>query len=231
MLQNSPSFSIPILLEDKEILVLVKPVGMPSQPDPTGAADVFSFVKSKRGEAYLVHRLDRMTGGVMVFAKTRRAARSLSSAMAHRDEEGGGALRKTYLALAGGQISAPLTLSDYLLQDRRAQKSRVVSAGTAGAREARLIATPLGFRPTSGGEATLLSVELLTGRFHQIRAQLSAVGHPLLGDGKYGSRVKCPLALYSHSLSFPHPLSGETVSVTAPAPSGEPWQLFSDLMP
>ena len=224
------SFSPPVLFEDGEILIVLKPAGMPSQPDPTGVPDLFSCVSEKCGELYLVHRLDRMTGGVLVFAKTRRAARALSLAMAHRDEEGSGSLRKTYLAVAAGRIDEPFALTDFLLQDRRAQRSRVVPPGTRGAKVARLTAVPLGCREVLEGDATLLSVELLTGRFHQIRAQFSAAGHPLLGDGKYGSRVKCPLALYAERLTFPHPVSGETVCVTAPSPTGEIWQVFSDLL-
>lgn len=217
---NTPS--VQILYEDASVLVAVKPQGMPSQPDPTGAPDALTLASA--GETlYPVHRLDRMTGGVMVFARTRVAAAALSRQFA---DHGGDEIGKHYLAVVAGTVPEPLTLRDDLSRDARTGMAHVVPQGTG--KEARLTATPVGYAVFSGAAVTLLEVLPETGRFHQIRCQLSAHGFPIVGDGKYGSRVRAPLALFAATLTFRHPGTGALVTFRAPKPSGGVWDLFAD---
>ena len=213
---------IEILYEDAHVLVAVKPQGMPSQPDPTGAPDALTLAAAGK-TLYPVHRLDRMTGGVMVFARTRAAAAALSRQFA---DHGTDEIGKHYLAVVAGTVPGPLTLRDDLLRDARTGMARVVPAGSG--QEARLTASPIGYATFSGGAVTLLEVRPETGRFHQIRCQLSAHGFPILGDGKYGSRVRVPLALFAETLTFRHPDAGALVTFRAPRPSGGAWDAFTD---
>lgn len=217
---NTPS--IQILYEDASVLVVLKPQGMPSQPDPTGAPDALTIAAGGK-TLYPVHRLDRMTGGVMVFARTRAAASALSHKFA---DHGGDEIGKRYLAIVSGTITEPLTLCDRLLRDPRASIARVVGGGAG--QEARLSASPVASAIFAGGAVTLLEVLPETGRFHQIRCQLSSHGYPILGDGKYGSRVRVPLALFAASLSFRHPDTGLLVTFHAPPPTGGAWDAFRD---
>ena len=214
-----------ILYRDRSVLVIVKPQGMPAQPDPSGAPDAFTLAAAG-GTLYPVHRLDRMTGGVMVFARTRAAAAALSRQFAaHQDGETG----KRYLAVVSGRLPEPFTCRDFLTRDARLGIARVATASTGG-KEARLSAHPLATAVFAGGDVTLLSVQLETGRFHQIRCQLSARGNPIVGDGKYGSRVRAPLALFAESLSFCHPDTGAPVTFRAPAPADGAFAPFAGLL-
>lgn len=216
-----------ILFENKQIIAAVKPVGMPCQSDPGGDLDFLSAVGAYLGrDCYLVHRLDRGTGGVMVFAKTKESAAVLSAMFAQHQA------KKEYLAATEGVPSDPKTeLCDYLYHDARAGKSYAVDRARKGAKEALLRYETLGTATDEKGDFALLSVLLLTGRTHQIRAQLSAHGHPLAGDGKYGGRdnrvkgTKCSLWAYRLTLP-PHPLwGGERVFCSEP-PLEDPWTRF-----
>lgn len=214
-----------VIYRDKSVLVVVKPQGMPAQPDPTGAPDALTLAAAG-GALYPVHRLDRMTGGVMVFARTRAAAASLSRQFAaHEDGETG----KRYLAVVSGMVTEPFICRDFLIRDARLGMARVVTSA-AGGKEARLSASPLATASFLGGDVTLLSVRLETGRFHQIRCQLSAHGHPIVGDGKYGSRVRAPLALFAESLSFCHPDTDALVTFRAPAPTDGAFAPFAEFL-
>ncbi len=214
-----------VIYRDKSVLVVVKPQGMPAQPDPTGAPDALTLAAAG-GALYPVHRLDRMTGGVMVFARTRAAAASLSRQLAaHEDGETG----KRYLAVVSGMVTEPFICRDFLIRDARLGMAHVVTSA-AGGKEARLSASPLATASFLGGDVTLLSVRLETGRFHQIRCQLSAHGHPIVGDGKYGSRVRAPLALFAESLSFYHPDTGALVTFRAPAPTDGAFAPFTEFL-
>ena len=218
---NTPSLQI--VYKDDFVLVAVKPQGMPSQPDPTGAPDALTLAAGG-GTLYPVHRLDRVTGGIMVFARTRAAAASLS---AQFRDHGGEEIGKRYLAVVSGTVTGQLDLSDDLLRDARTGVARVVPTGTGGL-SARLRALPLATATHAGNAVTLLEICLETGRFHQIRCQLSSHGYPILGDGKYGSRVRMPLALYAEALAFRHPHTGALVTFSAPRPTGNAWDLFAD---
>jgi 23S rRNA pseudouridine1911/1915/1917 synthase len=213
------------LYEDNHILVVVKPVGIPVQADASGGDDLLSLLKAdikvryqKPGAVYLglVHRLDQPVGGVMVFARTSKAAGRLSAAL--RD----GKIKKRYLCVT--QADAPGgILADYLLKDTRTYSSRVVPEGTPGAKLARLRYEPL----ARERGLTLCRVALYTGRSHQIRVQLSHSGYPIWGDARYNPQARPgqDIALFCQSLSFPHPVGGQPVTFSA-LPSGSPWTFF-----
>ena len=203
-----------ILYEDRELLVCEKPAGLISEE---GGLPTLLRAELSLPELYCVHRLDRETGGLMVYAKTRRAAAELSAAIA------AGKLQKEYLAVVQGQPEPGGELRDLLYRDAAKNKSFVVKRMRKGVREAllsyRLLDTREGL--------SLLRVRLETGRSHQIRVQFASRGFPLAGDRKYGSALRdWDLALWSASLAFPHPVSREMLRFTLSPPKARPWDLF-----
>lgn len=203
-----------IVYEDEEILVIHKPAGLATQSAGVGQADAVSELKrylSKTKKApYLgvIHRLDQPVEGLLVFAKTPRAAASLTKQLQ------AGALNKTYLAVTFGKpLAAEADLKDYLWKD--GSVSRVVEEcdrERLGAKEARLHYHVL----NSDGETALLEVRIETGRFHQIRAQLAHAGFPILGDQKYGDEASLAVsraknvrnvALAARDLELRHPVT------------------------
>ena len=169
---------IRILYEDNHLLVVEKPVNLPVQADSSGDEDLLSLLKAylrshygKPGEAYLglVHRLDRPVGGVMVFAKTSKAAQRLSAQFNTHEA------KKRYTAIVSGRPDAQEHLTDWLYKDETTFSSRVVPRGTDGAKEARLSYSLLG----QAEKTALLDIELYTGRPHQIRVQLLHAGYPI----------------------------------------------------
>ena len=174
------------------------------------------------GDAFCVHRLDTAVGGVMVYALTRKAASQLSAYIA------GDLLEKEYLAVVEG-IPEPVegVMEDLLLKDSTKGKSYVVKRLRKGVKDAKLEYRVLRSVATINGTYSLVWVRLITGRFHQIRVQFGSRRHPLLGDGKYGSKCnKCSTALWSYRLTFPHPKTGEMHIHTANPPDRFPWNLF-----
>lgn len=223
--------SIPVLFEDNHILVVVKPVNMPTQEDESRDPDLLSVLKAdlkvrhqKPGNVYLglVHRLDRPVGGVMVFAKTSKSASRLSDAVRTRH------LDKTYVAVVHGKPKQPqATLVHWLLKDTKTNTVHVVLEGQAGAKEAILDYQTI----ASTDGLSLIKVKLHTGRSHQIRVQLAAVGCPLYGDQRYGSGLNKPgqqLALWSTELSFDHPTLKESLRFRSLPPEQHPWFLWSE---
>lgn len=219
-----------ILFEDNHLLGVVKPVNVPVQEDSTGDPDMLTLLKEDLKERYqkpgnvflgLVHRLDRPVGGAMIFAKTSKAASRLSESVRNRS------FRKVYLTVVHGKPPAlSARLQDTLLKDPGTNTVTVVRPGTPGAKDAILDYTVLG----SADGFSLLKVELLTGRPHQIRVQLSHAGCPLYGDQKYGARVNRPgwqIALWSTVVGFPHPVSRSEVVLTSLPPSSHPWNLWT----
>ena len=211
---------------DRNIVAVKKPVGMPSQPDPTGAEDAMTLTSAalaSRGEPdklWLVHRLDRVVGGILVFARNKKAAAGLSELFAAHS------LEKCYLAVTEGRAEEG-ELVDFIYKDSAKSKAFIVARSRTGVKEARLVSRALSCAETSAGVRTLAEVKLLTGRFHQIRAQLSSRGTPLVGDGKYGSRDKgaATPALYAHRLAFT--LDGRSYELkSAPPVLDYPWSLF-----
>lgn len=170
-----------------------------------------------QGEVYPVHRLDQPVSGLMVYARTKEAASDLSEQMRT------GRFQKEYLCIAEGILPHEGEMTDLLFKDAKTGKTYPVKRERKGVREAKLLYKTLSTDET----ASLCAVTLLTGRSHQIRAQFAARKHPLLGDGRYGSRHNCPLALFSCSLAFYHPETGEKLHFSQPAPALTPWQKFS----
>lgn len=222
---------IPILYEDNHLLVVEKPVNLPTQEDASGDADLLNLLKEdlkrryqKPGNVYLglVHRLDRPVGGAMVFAKTSKAASRLSDAVRTRS------FHKTYLAVVRGRPdTAEGRLTDYLAKDEKTNTVSAVAKTHAQAKEAVLEYRLAGHRDG----LSLLRVQLLTGRPHQIRVQLSSRGWPLYGDQKYGARVNRPgqqIALWSTGLSFLHPVSKQQLQFTSLPPDQYPWLLWKN---
>lgn len=216
---------ITVLYQDDCLTVCVKPAGMPSQADPSGARDLLDALEEQtKTRHYLIHRLDRAVGGVMVFARTKASAAALSAAVASHD-----GFEKTYLAILGGVCDGSGTLTDYLYHDKRLRKAFVVSRARQGVREAVLHYTRLATGDYGGNPVSLVRVQLLTGRFHQIRVQFASRGLSLVGDGKYGSRIKAPLALWASEVSFTHPATGRKMTFATLPPPCLPWSRFPDL--
>ena len=215
-----------IVKKTKDWLVINKPVGVPSQHDPSGDKDAMSLCAMELKELgeddslWLVHRLDRVVGGVMVFARTKYCAQQLSSNL------GDDSFSKEYLAVVEGEAEGG-ELFDYIFRDSRVGKAFVSDRLRQGFKEARLTYRPLASATVGQRRVSLVSIRLHTGRFHQIRAQFSSRKMPLLGDGKYGSRDKgCRHpALFACKLSFE--LGGKSYSVSAlPQLDAYPWNLF-----
>ncbi len=207
-----------VLYEDNHLLGLMKPAGLLSQGGPEGEHHLVSLIdayrreaESKPGRAYvgLVHRLDRNVSGVLVVAKTSKAASRLTQAFKTRD----GRLTKSYVAWVQGVPSLPeAELVDRVRRERGVTLR--VSVEDKSAPEARLRYVVAGRSPT----AARLDVALGTGRTHQIRAQLAWSGHPLWGDAKYGGPKGTRPALHARRLAFAHPVGGAAIVIEAPLP-------------
>ncbi len=216
-----------ILYRDKNLVAVVKPAGMPSQPDLSGDKDAMTLtgeLLSSSGEGnselYLVHRLDRVVGGILVFARNKKSAAELSALISDK-----GAV-KEYLAVVEGEAKGG-ELVNFLSKDARAGKAIVSHKKCAGAKEARLEYEKISTKKTEKGIRTLIRVRLHTGRFHQIRAQLSSRGNAIVGDGKYGSsdRGATNPALFAFRLSFD--LNGKSYRFESlPKTENYPWSIF-----
>ena len=217
---------IPVLYEDRELLVCIKPAGLLSQADAAGRPNLVEALQARCAAAvYPVHRLDQGAGGVMVYGKTKGAAAGLSQSMQT------GAFSKEYLAVIEGVLDAPAgTFRDYLFKDSAKNKTYVVQRLRKGVKEASLDYEALDRCETAFGPLTLVKIRLHTGRTHQIRVQFASREHPLLGDGKYGSHhAGEALALWSYRLSFPHPVTQAPLTFTQPPPEAVPWAFFQAL--
>ena len=178
-----------ILFENKNAIVCVKPAGVLSQSAADGKDEInmLRILSEHIGaEPQLIHRLDRCTGGIMLFSKNPKASGKLSDAVADKDR-----CIKEYLAVVSGEPESPQgELRDYLFKDARAGKSFAVSTPRKGAKEAHLTYKLLGTAIGEQGKLSLIRIRLGTGRTHQIRVQFSSRGMPVAGDGKYGSRER-----------------------------------------
>ena len=204
-----------ILYEDAQILVCRKPAGVTAEE---GGMPQLLREESGAAEIYCVHRLDRETAGLMVYAKTRAAAAALSASIA------AGRMEKRYLAVVQGETPAAGEWRDLLYHDARKNKSYPVRRLRRGVREASL---RFETRETREG-LSLVRVALETGRSHQIRVQFASRGFPLVGDARYGSAYReLPLALFACALAFPHPQNGETLRFEAAPPDAAPWNGFA----
>lgn len=207
-----------ILYEDNHLLVVDKPAGLLTQPARAGDDSLLERARAsvkarhdKPGNVFLglVHRLDRNVGGVVVFARTSKAASRLAEAFRARR------VTKSYLAVVEGVTAPTMALEHRLLE-----RDGGVVVGAEGATEGKL--ARLDFeRLAACPEASLVRVALHTGRKHQIRAQLAAAGHPIVGDPRYGhrsARINRP-ALHAERLGVPHPVGGAPLEFTAPPPA------------
>ncbi|MBW1681826.1 MAG: RluA family pseudouridine synthase [Deltaproteobacteria bacterium] len=218
----SKSSNIEILYEDNHLLALFKPAGLLVQGDRTGDPSLLDWAREyirdryeKPGRVFigLVHRLDRPVPGVVLTAKTSKAAARLSEQFRQRT------IRKVYWAVVRGIPARPEGRSVVYLE-RQGKRVLLVPPGRSGAKRAELCYRTL---ETIPGHA-LLHVDLLTGRHHQVRAQLAALGHPIVGDARYGrSRGGERLGLLARSLSFRHPTRDLDLTVEAPCPADWPW--------
>lgn len=212
--------NLSILYEDNHIIVVVKPVNVLSQADSTNDIDIMTLVKSYLKEKYnkpgnvflgLVHRLDRRVSGVMVFAKTSKAASRLSEEIRQHNME------KLYYAIVQGEVSSSGTLKNYLkkVNVEGTPTAVITDKESKDSKEAILNYKKIKSIVLDNEIFTLLEIELITGRFNQIRAQFSYINHPLINDFKYGYRFNNYndiLGLACIEMSFSHPVSKEILS-------------------
>ncbi len=234
-----------VFYEDADIIVVKKPVGVESQAVSSFAPDMVSEIRkhinrlsTKGGEPYVgvIHRLDKPVGGIMVYAKTPKAAAALSNQVKERE------MRKTYRAvICGKPVDNVGNFVDYLLKDGKSNLSKIVDKGINGAKRAELSYRVLETAEISGEPEVLclVEIELQTGRHHQIRVQFAGHGLPLWGDNRYnprfagsprgtqrGGRRTASIALASCGLQFTHPVTGERMTFSM-EPDGEIFCVFN----
>lgn len=223
--------NLKVLYEDNHIIVVEKPVNIPSQGDKTGDEDMLTIIKlyikekyNKSGDVYLglVHRLDRPTGGVMVFAKTSKAAGRLSEQVRTKE------MKKKYICIVDGKLEREKDiLKDYLLKNERTNTSKIVVEGTRNAKQAILDYEVVKYNEEI--DLSVVRVNLHTGRHHQIRVQFASRGHSLYGDQKYGTRGQGKqLSLWAYYLSFNHPIKKEVVEFEDYPEITGSWKILED---
>lgn len=224
--------NLKVLYEDNQIIVVEKNANIPTQSDKTGDKDMLTIVKeyikvkyNKPGNVYLglVHRLDRPVGGVMVFARTSKAASRLSEQVRNKT------FKKTYLAIVTGKMEqANGVLEDYLWKDEKNNTSYVVKEGKKNSKLARLKYKTLKYFENEN--LSVLKIELETGRHHQIRVQLSNQKHAIYGDVKYhGRSSKDYLYLWAYKLTIEHPVTKEKMTFTDLPEFKGKWSLLREI--
>jgi 23S rRNA pseudouridine1911/1915/1917 synthase len=196
---------IDILHEDPEILVVNKPSGIPTQPDKKGTPSLLEILSENRPILYLIHRLDQRVSGIVIFAKTEQSASQLSKDFQTRN------ITKKYRAIVANKPSeSEAKLTHWLLKDTKKNLSKAFEKEVKNSQKSELNYQII----QSSERYHLLDIELLTGRFHQIRSQLSAIGSPILGDLKYGYKRSSPdssIFLQSYHLSLNHPITKQAL--------------------
>ena len=222
-----------ILYEDNHIIVVEKPPNVPSQADKTTDEDMLTIIKryikekyNKPGNVYLglVHRLDRPVGGVMVFAKTSKAASRLSEQVRNKT------FKKEYLAIVDGKLDVKSgILEDYLVKNEKNNLSKVTNKETKNAKYAKLDYEVLKYNKEIN--LSVLRILLHTGRHHQIRVQLANMGHSICGDQKYGTRGRGKqISLWAYKLTIEHPTTKESMTfIDVPEKIG-PWVILENIM-
>ena len=216
---------INVIFEDNHLLVVEKPINIPVCEDSSKDLDFLSILKNyikikynKPGNVYLglVHRLDRPVGGIMVFAKTSKAAARLSNQVSNHT------FKKTYIAVVEGEIKKEDTFVDYLYKDTKKNMSYVVSRDKG--KEAILNYKLLNYKDNF----SLVEINLKTGRSHQIRVQFSSRGYPLVGDARYNKNHdgKTNVALFAKKLEFVHPVTKKNLCFELDMPNRYPFSLF-----
>ena len=224
--------NLKILFEDNHIIVVEKTPNIPSQSDKTGDIDMLTLVKqyikekyNKPGNVYLglIHRLDRPVGGVMVFAKTSKAAARLSEQVREK------VFQKRYLVICNGKMEKINgTLEDYLLKNERNNMSKVVKEGTKNSKYANLDYEVLKYDKDL--DLSVLKILLHTGRHHQIRVQLASRGHSIYGDQKYGGRGHGKqITLWAYSLTILHPITKEKMEFKAIPQKIGSWKILEGI--
>lgn len=220
-----------VLYEDNHIIAVNKTCNEIVQGDKTGDTPLSETVKAyikvkynKPGEVFLgvTHRLDRPTSGVVLFARTSKALARLNEMFKSHEQ-----IKKTYWAIVQGAPKQPeARLENWLVKNESQNKSYIVKPHTKDAKQAILNYKTL----VRGENYTLLEVDLETGRHHQIRCQLAAIGCPIKGDLKYGAKRSNPdggICLHARQIAFIHPVSKEPICITAPIPEDSLWQQLS----
>ncbi|MDR0879580.1 MAG: RluA family pseudouridine synthase [Clostridioides sp.] len=220
---------IKFIYEDNHLLVVEKPVNILSQGDDTEDQDMVNALKkyvkekyNKPGNVYigLVHRLDRPVGGVMVFAKTSKAASRLSEQVRNKT------FKKSYRAVVRGILDREGdSFVDYLYKDRKKNMVTVVGEDHKESKRAELSYRLI----SSKNDLSLVEIDLKTGRPHQIRVQFASRNHPLYGDQRYGQDINKrgqQLALWSHRIELEHPTTKEKMVFTSNPPENQPWGMF-----
>ncbi len=221
-----------ILYEDNHIIVVVKEPGIPSQADKTKDPDMLTIIKkylkekyNKPGNVYLglVHRLDRSVGGVMVFARTSKAASRLSEQVREKQ------VRKNYIAVVKGKFEKQKgIMQDYLVKDSKKNKSFVTNKDDKNAKFSELEYEVIKYDERTN--MSLVKIDLKTGRHHQIRVQFSSRGHSLCGDTKYGTRSRSrQLALWAYKLRFYHPTTKEKLEFKYLPETNGVWNILKDV--
>jgi 23S rRNA pseudouridine1911/1915/1917 synthase len=215
----------PVLFEDNHLLGLYKPAGLLVQGDQTGEPSLLDLGKSwlkenynKPGEVFLglVHRLDRPVAGVMLFCRTSKAARRVSEQFRM------GKVKKVYLAILEGKLTSESGRLVHQIERYDHRSSRIVGSPTGLSQEARLSYKLLDIKASR----SLVQVSLETGRRHQIRLQMAQMGHPILGDLRYGASAPLPqkqIALFARQLVVAHPVRKDEIHLQSPLPRQWPW--------
>lgn len=219
--------NLKILYEDNHLIAVFKRPGDISQGDKTGdipLGDILKeFIKirdSKPGNVFMgtIHRIDRPTSGLLIYAKTSKGLEKMNQTFRDKD------VQKTYWAIVEGKLSQKEGIIDnYLLKNEKQNKSYVVSKDKNGAKQAKSKYKVL----TEGDRYTLVEVEIETGRHHQIRCHLSSLNHAIKGDVKYGARRSnkdLSIDLLAREISFMHPIKKEVVTITSPLPESSIWE-------
>lgn len=220
-----------VLYEDNHVIAVSKTCHEIVQGDKTGDIPLSEMVKAyikdkynKPGEVFLgvTHRLDRPTTGIVLFARTSKALSRLNEMFKSHEQ-----IKKTYWAIVptNNQLPSANRLENYLWRNEKQNKSFVVKPGTKDAKRAVLSYQII----AKGDRYTLLEINLETGRHHQIRCQLAAIGWPIKGDLKYGSKRSNPdggISLHARKIEFIHPVSKNAICITAPVPDDALWQIL-----
>ncbi len=213
-----------VLYKDNQLLAFNKPAGMPSVPDAKGSANLLQIGAAyAHHDLYPIHRLDRPVSGVILFGQKPAAQAAVSEQFKARTVE------KTYLAIVGERPEEDAATLVHFIREKKGNASEVVDASDPAAKRSELTYRYLG----SSDRYHLLEVTLVTGRKHQIRAQLGAIGCPLRGDEKYGFKrgnADKTIDLHAFTLAFDHPVSGQRVELQAPVPEEAVWEAFGEVI-
>lgn len=214
-----------IIFENNDLFICIKPAGVSSQDSDENS--VPAMLRTLAGTNYIgtVHRLDTAASGVMVYAKNKYTAAEISKQIQN------GLFIKEYYAVVSGTPEKPEgILEDLLFKDSSKNKSYVVKRERKGVKKAVLQYSVIATNEINGDIFSLLKIKLVTGRTHQIRVQFASRKMPLVGDKKYGSKFACPLALFSHRLSFTDNSGNRTEYSSTPCCDKFPWNEFNDFL-